>query len=89
MYIMIDNKRHEQETRLEDILVEGGQHILLDGPGNGLQGLVGLALGVVVLHVVHGRKGGLDGDVEALVPGIVDGAADSGVEDVGFSVLVC
>ena len=84
----IDTKRHDR-PELKDVLVERHQHILLDGPGDSLERLVGLALIVVILHVLQGGKGRLDRDVVTLVAGIGNGAADGGAEDVGFSILKC
>lgn len=46
-----------------------------------------LTLGIVVLHILEGSKCRLDGDVVALVAGVVVGEADGGGEDVWFSVL--
>lgn len=57
---------------LEDVLVESGQHILLGGASNGLKGLMGLTLSVVVLHIVQRCKGSLDRDIVALVAGVIE-----------------
>lgn len=58
--------------KLEDVLVVSCHHIFLDRSRKGLQRLVRFTLGIVVLHIVEGRKCGLDGDVPALVAGVVD-----------------
>jgi hypothetical protein len=46
-----------------------------------------LTLGIIVLHILEGGECRLDGDVVALVAGVVEGEADGCGEDVWFSVL--
>jgi hypothetical protein len=46
-----------------------------------------LTLGIIVLHILKGSECCLDGDVIALVAGVVEGEADGGREDVWFAVL--
>lgn len=75
------------QSCLQDVLVECRHHVLLDRARNSLERLVSLALGIVVLHVLHRSEGGLDRDVEASVTGIGDGLADSGSNDIRLSVL--
>ena len=72
----------------QDTLIISHHNILLNRTGNSLQRLVRLTLLVVVLHVLQRSKRRLDGEVEALVPGIGDRPAHGCVEDVGFSVLL-
>jgi hypothetical protein len=43
--------------------------------------------GIIVLHIVHRGKGSLDGDVEALVAGVIEGFADGGGDNVRLAVL--
>lgn len=43
--------------------------------------------GIIVLHIVQRGEGSLNGDIEALVAGVVEGFSGGGGEDVGLAVL--
>jgi hypothetical protein len=71
----------------QNALVVRSQNIRLDGASNSLQCLVRFTFGIVVFHIIQRGKGSLNGDVEALVTGVVEGFAGGSGDDVGLAVL--
>lgn len=76
------------QANLQNVLIVGSKNILLDRSCNSLQRLVGLALGIVVLHIVERSERRLDGDVISLVTRIVEGYTHGSGDNVWLSVLL-
>ena len=81
-------KKKKKKKPSQDTFIISHKHILPNRTGNSLQRLMRLTLLIVVLHILQRSKRRLDGEVEALVPGIGERLAHGRAEDVGFSVLL-
>ena len=84
---LFNKKKKKKKKPSQDTFIISHKHILPNRTGNSLR-LMRLTLLIVVLHILQRSKRRLDGEVEALVPGIGERLAHGRAEDVGFSVLL-